>query len=193
MRFAMLLVLLATPVWAGDAAPSPAPLRHACGIGVYLEPSLFYTYGWPRGSFSEPDDWRDRLASGALIRPCGHDVQFRIGATLQFSDNFGGFGGEGELVLPITMHLRGGVRASVESTASALEPLTTVGLRLHIEDTAFVEVDFYHFNKFSDQWPGISGLAFGVGLEGIPGAIAGGIEIVGLGVLAAMLSQANWE
>jgi hypothetical protein len=182
MRFVVVMVMFVGVVRAGtpgpyDASlgapgvveptpPAPPPARSRCGTGAYLEPSLML------GEFGI----LTRVGAGVLVRSCDTPLRAHFGFTAAVASHLGAAGIESELDIAIRDGVRGGLHVAAERTTESERDMFTVDLRLHLSDTLFASLGGYAVGAGIYDTPS-RGLFTGVGFEGTPGAIVGGIEL----------------
>jgi len=126
-----------------------------------------------------------RVASGVLLRSCDSPWLFRVGATAYIGAvGQVGLGGELEAAIAVSPDARFGLHIALESGDDALY---SADLRFHCcEERMWMQVGGYHWARPSG---GMNGVAGGVGFEGLPGAVLGGLELgIGGTIVLAILS-----
>ena len=175
---------LGPPSLSPVVVPTPPPHK-ACATRAYLEPLLLML-----SDGGQPTVF-NRIAAGVLLRSCTSPVQVRLGATT-YIGHIGqiGVGLETEASAEISDGFRLGFHLAYETgDGGAVE---SADLRLHIQDAAWVQVGSFGWSR----WNGVdSGVSAGLGFEGTPGALLGGVE-AGLGgllflVVVASLSEGH--
>ena len=171
----------------GPATASPAlstqglvEAQH-CGPRPYLEVSVL---DMPGAAFRRGFN---RAGAGVLLRNCTSPVQGHLGATAYIGQiGQAGVGLEGEVSDRMSSLIRVGGHAAVETAAGGM--LLSIDLRLHIDDLVWLQAGMYRWSRWDEAnafSPGVDiGFAAGLGVEGKPGAIIGGVE---LGLAAAYL------
>ena len=185
-------MIASTVARADDGAP--------CDVaGGYGEAGLFgvVANGGPRAV--------GRLAAGLIVRDCGRDIRYRLGATATaFPLALGasaGFGGDAEVDFALQPQLRLGPRVSIEVTTTFGHPLLyTVGARLRWRDLLSFGLDGYDYHYVSyDQGVGTRqrslGIIAGVGIEAQPGVkwslVGGGVMVATVLVILAGISASQ--
>ena len=171
-----------TSLLASQAASTPAlVVPRGCHSRPYLEASVLDAPGaaFRRGF--------NRAGAGVLLRNCTSPVQGHLGATAYIGQiGQAGVGLEGEVSDRMSSLIRIGGHAAVETAAGGM--LLSIDLRLHIDDLVWLQAGAYRWSRWDEANafpPGVDiGFAAGLGVEGKPGAIIGGVE---LGLAAAYL------
>ncbi|HTR49534.1 MAG TPA: hypothetical protein VMJ10_02440 [Kofleriaceae bacterium] len=187
-------VALAQP---GAAEPATArPIAHdRCNVGPYLEPSLLV------GGVST-GEVLDRIALGVVVRNCDDAgrarLHVRLGVTAYVSEHSDGAGFEAEVSRRIADDLWLGLRLGRETVSEAVVgsgDMLSFGPRLHMKDAVYVELDALAVT--GDNLSGSKyfevGVLGGIGFEGTPGAVIGGVEagvaVILIGMVAVALSH----